>query len=112
MPKHLIVSYLPSYYYVKLRLTGVGQNKDRINLDIKKQFNLLKEIIGVSFIREDIFNKNYFLAELLTNNQLSISVAESCTGGNIASEIVAIPGASNILKVGLLPIIMISKRMF
>ena len=100
LPKHLKVSYLPSYYYVKLRLTGVGQNKDRINLDIKKQFNLLKEIIGVSFIREDIFNKNYFLAELLTNNQLSISVAESCTGGNIASEIVAIPGASKYFKGG------------
>ncbi len=40
------------------------------------------------------------LSELLTSKNLSISVAESCTGGSISSSITSIPGASNYFNCG------------
>jgi len=40
-------------------------------------------------------NKINILANLLIDNKLKISIAESCTGGSLASLLTKIPGASN-----------------
>ena len=38
----------------------------------------------------------------LIRNKITISVAESCTGGLIASEITSVPNSSNIFNLGLI----------
>ena len=45
--------------------------------------------------RKQMSEKNQILAKLLTDNRLKISVAESCTGGALASALTSISGASN-----------------
>ena len=40
------------------------------------------------------------LSELLISKNLSIAVAESCTGGSISSSLTSIPGASNYFNCG------------
>ena len=42
------------------------------------------------------------MIELLVKHHKSLSLAESCTGGTVASQLTAIPGASQILEAGLI----------
>lgn len=43
----------------------------------------------------------YIVGELLVNRNLSIAVAESCTGGMVTSALINYPGISKVLKEGL-----------
>ena len=40
------------------------------------------------------------LTELLTSNNMSIAIAESCTGGSLSSSLTSIPGASSYFNCG------------
>ncbi|GAA6528198.1 hypothetical protein LPYR103PRE_01710 [Segatella asaccharophila] len=42
------------------------------------------------------------IQELLYNNEKTLGTAESCTGGRIAEAIIAVPGASNYFKGGII----------
>ena len=46
-----------------------------------------------------ILSKN--ISELLYNSEKTLGTAESCTGGRIAEAIIAVPGASNYFKGGI-----------
>lgn len=52
------------------------------------------------------------LVETLKNKSLTITTAESCTGGMVASAIVNISGASDILKRAILHIVMRRRNVF
>ncbi len=52
------------------------------------------------------------LVETLKNKSLTITTAESCTGGMVASSIVNISGASDILKKDILHTVMKPKSVF
>jgi nicotinamide-nucleotide amidase len=41
------------------------------------------------------------LIQLCVNKELSISIAESCTGGMIVSKLISIPGASKVIDCGI-----------
>jgi nicotinamide-nucleotide amidase len=79
-----------------LRLTAKGENKELLENSIAKEIEKLEKIIGdilVGFDEtetiEEVINK------LLTNKGQTLSIAESCTGGNIAKMITSVAGASN-----------------
>ena len=46
------------------------------------------------------------------NKNLSISIAESCTGGMIASKLISIPGASKVIDCGLITYSNLSKQIY
>ena len=52
------------------------------------------------------------LVETLKNKSLTITTAESCTGGMVASSIVNISGASDVLKRAILHIVMRRRNVF
>ena len=49
--------------------------------------------------QSEILSKN--ISELLYNSEKTLGTAESCTGGRIAEAIIAVPGASNYFKGGI-----------
>lgn len=59
-----------------------------------------------------MLNYSNRLISLCIKLDLTISVAESCTGGLISSNLVAIPGASKVFKVGLVSYSNQSKNYF
>ena len=59
-----------------------------------------------------MINYNEKLISLCVKLGLTISVAESCTGGLISSNLVAVPGASKVFKVGLITYSNQSKNYF
>ncbi len=94
LPENISLSYLPVGTRVKLRLTASGDNeeqlKQRTEVEIEKLLPLVEgHVIAVS---EDKIEN--ILAEMLTERNLTISTAESCTGGELAKMITSVSGSS------------------
>ncbi len=104
LPNYIKLAYLPSLGRVRLRLSARGENKEVLEKGVEKAIDELKPLIGniiVGFDDDESIEK--VIANLLTKNGLTLSVAESCTGGKIASSFTAIEGASNYFRGGVVP---------
>jgi len=95
------LAYLPSPGMVKLRLSARGKDENKIisiiNSEVKKISALIpKNIISTNneFIEKQI-------GDLLSKRNKTLSVAESCSGGNIAGLITSVPGCSNYFAGGI-----------
>ena len=96
LPENLKLAYLPSFNCVKLRLSAHGNIISSQFLDewfVELQTATLPHV----FCTSDISPVNYISSVLLEKN-ISISTAESCTGGFIANQFIQTPGISNILS--------------
>ena len=94
LPEDIHLAYLPNALTgVRLRLSAYGgteSQKERIEAEIA----VLKGIIGdVIYSLEDDTLENC-IGKLLSKHGKTLSTAESCTGGLIASSITSVPGAS------------------
>lgn len=99
LPDFIKLAYLPSPGKVRLRLTARGTNEELLKNEIKHQvekLDLLIHDIIVGYNEDEPIE--VVLGRLLTEKKLTISTAESCTGGKIASTLSAISGASNYFK--------------
>ncbi|HHT23549.1 MAG TPA: competence/damage-inducible protein A [Bacteroidales bacterium] len=94
LPDYLHLAYLPSFGLVKLRLSGALTNGNELQAEIDRQFGLLDEILGDAIIARNDFPLEKNLGEMLRAKKLTIAVAESCTGGNIAHKITSLAGSS------------------
>ena len=99
LPKVIKLAYLPSYGRLRLRLTARGETKETLEKLMSDEIEKLKDIIGdilVGFDETETIEE--ILNQLLTLKSQTLSVAESCTGGNIAKMITSVAGASNFFK--------------
>lgn len=103
LPENLQLSYLPIGTRVKLRITAIGDNESALNTQLETEIEKLFPIIGENIIAatEDKIEK--ILGEILIKQNLSISTAESCTGGELAKLIVSNSGSSNYFLGGIIP---------
>jgi len=94
LPEHISLSYLPIGTRVKLRLTASGNSQEKLNQDLETEIQKLIPIIGENIIatHEDKIEK--ILGELLNERKLTISVAESCTGGELSHLVTSNTGSS------------------
>ena len=99
LPDFIKLAYLPSPGKVRLRLTARGNDEALLKEEIKRQvekLDLLIHDIIVGYNEDDPIE--VVLGRLLAEKKLTISTAESCTGGKIAATLSAVPGASNYFK--------------
>ncbi|MDR2234514.1 MAG: CinA family nicotinamide mononucleotide deamidase-related protein [Chryseobacterium sp.] len=94
LPENLSLSYLPVGTRVKLRLTASGNNEEALKQQTEDEIQKLLPLVEdhVIAVSEDRIEK--ILAEILTERKLSLSTAESCTGGELAKLITSNPGSS------------------
>ena len=99
LPKTIKLAYLPSPGMVKLRLSSSGRNKQAVEQAVSNQVSMLALIIGDCIISYDeqlpLPHQIYLL--LKSKNQ-TIALAESCTGGKLATCFTEIPGISQVFK--------------
>ena len=99
LPDFIKLAYLPSYGRVRLRLTARGIEETSLMSDLDEKVVRLKVLVKDIFVgEEDNTSIERTVNELLSNRKETLSIAESCTGGNISKMITTIPGASLFLK--------------
>ena len=99
LPDFIKLAYLPSPGKVRLRLTARGTNEELLKSEIKCQvekLDLLIHDIIVGYNEDEPIE--VVLGRLLTEKKVTISTAESCTGGKIAATLSSVSGASNYFK--------------
>ncbi len=98
MPNFIKLAYLPSVGRIRLRFTGRGTEKGMIERALNELIVPLKAIVGESILAYDDLSTVEMVAAVFTKQNLTLSTAESCTGGNIAHQITKFPGSSNYFK--------------
>ena len=99
LPEFIKLAYLPSPGRVRLRLSARGTNEEILKAGIKNQIEKLKVLISDCIVGfEENESIEVVLGKLLTEKNLTISTAESCTGGKIASIITSVSGSSGYFK--------------
>lgn len=99
--KDLKVAFLPGYQGVDLRLSATAESEEKardLMLDLEKR---LKDRLQSYIYGEGEESLEAVVAKLLSQKKLTLSVAESCTGGMLAAKLTSIPGSSDYFERGL-----------
>src|SRR6218665_91638 len=99
LPEFIKLAYLPNPGRVRLRLTARGTNKEELEEAIERNVQSLDAIIHDIIVGyEENETIETVIGKLLSKENKTISTAESCTGGRIASLLSAVPGSSGYFK--------------
>jgi nicotinamide-nucleotide amidase len=94
LPTNIKLAYLPKLGTVRLRLSGYGNEKHELEQTVQEQAaKIIKRVANVVIAEEDIPIEKAIL-NILTQNKLTLSVAESCTGGFISHLLTQHEGSS------------------
>ena len=99
LPDFIKLAYLPNLGRVRLRLSAKAIDKSMVEAEMQKQIELLLPQIDDVFVGfEEDLSLEALIGKQLTKKNKTLAVAESCTGGSIASAITANAGASKYFK--------------
>lgn len=100
LPSHIKLAYLPKLGQVRLRLSAIGKDelalKTEINLYAQQIIDRVKTFVAA----EDDIPLEKAILDIMKANNLTLSVAESCTGGYIAHLITQHAGSSAVFAGG------------
>lgn len=88
------LAFLPSFYEVRLRITIRALDQMKANSLLRQSVRLIKEKAGAFIYSYDESPIQKAVGKILKKKKLTFSIAESCTGGLIASKITDIAGSS------------------
>lgn len=95
LPKDMHLAYLPNPLTgVRLRLSIYGGVKAEEEKRIDEEFTRLKPILGDKIYSYKDDTLENAVGALFRGTGMTLSAAESCTGGKISSLITSVPGAS------------------
>jgi len=104
LPKSLKLAYLPNLGKVRLRISGKGADEKQLEQLIDYEFDKLIPLIKDIFVGyEDHTSLEEKIQAQFLAKKMTLATAESCTGGQIASLLTKVPGASGYFKGGVVP---------
>ncbi|MGM0946656.1 MAG: competence/damage-inducible protein A [Bacteroidota bacterium] len=103
LPDHIRLAYLPSLGHVKLRLTGFGENLEKIQQEVEQQIRLVLPRIEKYVYGFDAETLETAIAKLLKNSGKTLALAESCSGGYVSHLITTVAGSSAYFQGSVVP---------
>ncbi|SDM78216.1 nicotinamide-nucleotide amidase [Daejeonella rubra] len=100
LPEHIKLAYLPKLGMVRLRLSGSGQDAEKLNAEILSYSKKIIDLIGEFVVIESDTALEKVILDLMESKGLTLSTAESCTGGYISHLITQHPGSSKVFVGG------------
>ncbi|MBO9675541.1 MAG: competence/damage-inducible protein A [Sphingobacteriaceae bacterium] len=96
LPVHIKLAYLPKLGHVRLRLSAKGDDEAKLKAEVEVYAQqIIAKVNKFVVIDEDIALEKAIL-NLMESKGLTLSTAESCTGGYIAHLITQHPGCSSV----------------
>jgi nicotinamide-nucleotide amidase len=95
LPSSIRLAYLPRIGQVRLRLTVTGTDEEAMLKLLNEKFDVMEGLLPPELIagyEDDVLETA--IGKLLKEKNLTLSTAESCTGGYLAHLITSVPGAS------------------
>lgn len=103
LPKHIKLAYLPSLGEVKLRLTGFGDSAEKLQVEINTLTEKLNQLAGEYIYAYGDEPLEVAIGKMLRAKKLTLSIAESCTGGYVSHLITSVPGCSDYFLGSMIP---------
>ena len=100
LPDYMHLAYLPAPNIVRLRLSAYDIERSDAEAAMRSEFAKLDQIIGDHIVGEEGCSVESSVHRMLTERGATLAIAESCTGGAIASSFTAMSGASAYLLCG------------
>lgn len=100
LPPHIKLAYLPKLGTVRLRLSGTGSNEEFLKSEIDFFSKKIIEIAGEFIIAESDTAIEKVILDYMASKSLSLSTAESCTGGYLSHLLTQHPGCSKVFLGG------------
>lgn len=106
--KHIKLAYLPQAGQVRLRLSASGTDHAALRSLVDREVQQLAALAGQYIFGYEAYGEatptlEKIVSDLLRERKQTLALAESCTGGYVASLITALPGASEIFKGAMVP---------
>ena len=100
LPEHIKLAYLPKMGQVRLRLSSKGTNKETIDREVNHYANLMMDRLAEYLVASDDVALEKAILDLMKANNMSLSTAESCTGGYISHLLTKHAGSSAVFAGG------------
>ena len=100
LPAHIKLAYLPRLGQVRLRLSASGADEELLKAEVQTYAQqIIAELKSYVMVEDDVPLEKAIL-DFMTARKLTLSTAESCTGGYIAHLITQHPGCSAVYAGG------------
>jgi len=100
LPAHIKLAYLPKLGIVRLRLSAIGMNEAILKAEVDTYAQQLIDRVKTYVAAEDDVALEKAVLDLMKAHQLTLSAAESCTGGYISHLITQHAGSSAVFAGG------------
>jgi len=96
LPSHIKLAYLPKLGQVRLRLSAKGENEAALKAEVESYAQLIIAKIKKFVVIDEDIPLEQAILNIMKAKGLTLSTAESCTGGYIAHLITQHPGCSSV----------------
>lgn len=96
LPSYIKLAYLPKLGLVRLRLSGYGKNEASLKNEVELFTRRIIERVGRAVVAEEDVALEKAILNYMAEKELTLSTAESCTGGYIAHLITQHAGSSKV----------------
>lgn len=103
LPTNMSLAYLPNLGQVKLRLTANGSDREVLKAQTDEEVKKLSAFIPEFIYSLENESLEIVVGRMLKERKLTLSVAESCTGGYLSHLITTVPGSSDYFLGSMIP---------
>lgn len=100
LPPHIKLAYLPKLGQVKLRLSAYGGDETELNREINSYVEQITALISEYVVTTEDKTLEKAILDFMESRQITLSVAESCTGGYLSQLFTQHAGSSAVFLGG------------